>query len=213
MSKRQFLIPSLLLAGFLPTPSDASDMRLKLVTADDPSPAVTDDARQLFRTPPAIELARHRSHSSHRSHRSHSSHSSHRSSTGGSSIYRPAPIYVPPPTPRVAPRPSPAPVFTPAPTPSTDSRSTDYPPSGAVSQSTEGPSTLYGGSSAEEDPFTAKVKQVQRGLKAYGYYDGEIDGVVGPKTKAALEWFQSYFALKVTGTITPEVLKALEITN
>jgi peptidoglycan hydrolase-like protein with peptidoglycan-binding domain len=55
------------------------------------------------------------------------------------------------------------------------------------------------------------VKQVQRGLISYGYYDGTDDGIVGPKTKAALEKFQGDWGLKVTGTITPEVLKALDI--
>lgn len=82
-----------------------------------------------------------------------------------------------------------------------------------ASPSSDEPWTLHGKNAAAEEPFTAKVKQVQKGLKAFGYYACEIDGVVGPTTKAALEWFQSYFGLKVTGTITPEVFKTLEIEN
>jgi peptidoglycan hydrolase-like protein with peptidoglycan-binding domain len=46
----------------------------------------------------------------------------------------------------------------------------------------------------------------------YGYYDGAIDGIVGPKTRAALLRFQEDFGLKITGTITPEVLDALRVT-
>jgi len=54
---------------------------------------------------------------------------------------------------------------------------------------------------------------VQLGLLAYGYYDGPINGVVGPKVKAALKQFQSSFGLKQTGTITPEVLDALKVST
>jgi His-Xaa-Ser repeat protein HxsA len=62
-----------------------------------------------------------------------------------------------------------------------------------------------------EDGFIAVVKRVQTGLKAYGYYSGEVDGEVGAETRAALNRLQTDFSLKVTGTITPEVLKALNI--
>lgn len=56
------------------------------------------------------------------------------------------------------------------------------------------------------------MRKVQLGLLAYGYYDGAIDGIVGPKTRAALLRFQEDFGLKKTGTITPEVLDALRVT-
>jgi peptidoglycan hydrolase-like protein with peptidoglycan-binding domain len=46
---------------------------------------------------------------------------------------------------------------------------------------------------------------------AYGYYDGDVDCLVGPITRAALRRFQTDFNLKVTGTITPEVLDAFKI--
>jgi peptidoglycan hydrolase-like protein with peptidoglycan-binding domain len=48
---------------------------------------------------------------------------------------------------------------------------------------------------------------------AYGYYEGTIDGTVGPKMKDALRRFQTDFNLKVTGTITPEVLDALKVAS
>lgn len=53
--------------------------------------------------------------------------------------------------------------------------------------------------------------QVQSALTAYGYYNGLIDGTVGPTCKTALMAMQSDYRLKVTGTITPEVLDALNI--
>lgn len=53
--------------------------------------------------------------------------------------------------------------------------------------------------------------RVQLGLIAYGYYNGKVDGIIGKQSKAALSRFQSDYSLKVTGTITPEVLSALGI--
>jgi hypothetical protein len=59
--------------------------------------------------------------------------------------------------------------------------------------------------------FTTIVRQVQLGLTSLGYYDGAIDGVIGPKAKAALKQFQTDYSIKVTGTVTPEVLDQLGI--
>lgn len=53
--------------------------------------------------------------------------------------------------------------------------------------------------------------QVQTALTAYGYYSGLIDGKVGPSCKTALVAMQTDYQLKVTGTITPEVLNAFGI--
>jgi peptidoglycan hydrolase-like protein with peptidoglycan-binding domain len=46
---------------------------------------------------------------------------------------------------------------------------------------------------------------------AYGYYNGAIDGVIGAGSKSALSRFQADYNLKVTGTITPQVLDAFGI--
>lgn len=117
-------------------------------------------------------------------HRSHQSHSSHRSSSGGSRKTYPTPA--PTPTPR---------------------RSESTAPSSILPRS----SLSGSGTFSTLDAFTEKVKRVQSGLTAYGYYNGAIDGKVGPDTKAALSKFQKDFSLKITGTITPEVLSAFEI--
>jgi sulfoxide reductase heme-binding subunit YedZ len=58
------------------------------------------------------------------------------------------------------------------------------------------------------DPLTV---QVQAALHAHGYYVGPIDGIIGPKSRLALQRFQQRFDLPVTGTITPEVLDRLGI--
>jgi hypothetical protein len=71
------------------------------------------------------------------------------------------------------------------------------------------PNRLFGGS--EEDPFKEIVRKVQRALIAYGYYNGIDDGIVGKNTRAALVRFQTDYNLKVTGTVTPEVLNAFGI--
>ena len=121
----------------------------------------------------------------HSSHRSHSSHSSHRSSSGGGGGYYP--VYTP-----TTPPPSP---------PRSRLPSTFY----TVPKAVTPEANTY------EDGYTQIAKRVQTGLKAYGYYSGDIDGIVGPETREGLTKLQTDYGLKVTGTITPEVLTALKI--
>ncbi|MBV1691417.1 peptidoglycan-binding protein [Novosphingobium sp. G106] len=61
------------------------------------------------------------------------------------------------------------------------------------------------------DPFLDTVRAVQRGLAAFGYYRGPINGVIDADMQYALTRFQGDYGLRVTGTITPDVLKALNI--
>lgn len=117
-------------------------------------------------------------------HRSHKSHGSHRSSSSSKRSYT---------------TPSPAP---------TPRRSESTSPSSILPRSSlSGSKTL-----SPVEQFTERAKRVQSGLTAYGYYTGDIDGKVGPATKAALSKFQKDFGLVITGTITPEVLSAFGIT-
>jgi len=44
-------------------------------------------------------------------------------------------------------------------------------------------------------------KQIQRALKNAGYYDGPIDGKIGPKTKQAILKFQKANGLKIDGIV------------
>jgi len=53
--------------------------------------------------------------------------------------------------------------------------------------------------------------QVQSALEQAGYYQGPIDGVIGPGTSAAIAAFQRDNGLRVTGTITHGLLRVLQI--
>ncbi|MEP4034908.1 His-Xaa-Ser repeat protein HxsA [Pseudophaeobacter sp.] len=132
-----------------------------------------------------LELEHKYTLAGHRSHSSHSSHRSHRSSSsGGYTTTRPA-----------------APV---------------RPRSNSTNPRTVLPSLPNTRPVAPLPGNSEKFKQiamrVQLGLISYGYYNGAVDGVIGKQSKAALSRFQSDYGLKVTGTITPEVLNALGIT-
>lgn len=53
------------------------------------------------------------------------------------------------------------------------------------------------------------VAHTQRRLAARGYYDGAIDGIAGPKTRAAIRRFQRDAGLAVTGKIDRSLARAL----
>lgn len=55
----------------------------------------------------------------------------------------------------------------------------------------------------------SQVKEVQSALKKKGLYEGGIDGLMGPKTQAALEAFQRQQSLTVSGAPDRETLSAL----
>ena len=56
------------------------------------------------------------------------------------------------------------------------------------------------------------VRAVQRALQARGLYEGEpIDGILGPKTRAAIRAFQKSAGLPVTGEPDKNVLKAFNL--
>ena len=51
--------------------------------------------------------------------------------------------------------------------------------------------------------------QVQLELKARGYYRATVDGITGPKTRAAIRAFQKDVGLAVTGSIDRNLLNEL----
>jgi len=65
--------------------------------------------------------------------------------------------------------------------------------------------------------LTYTNQDIQKALKAAGVYTGSIDGVIGPKTKAAIEEFQRLKSLKVDGKVGPktwaELSKYLKLTQ
>lgn len=53
------------------------------------------------------------------------------------------------------------------------------------------------------------VNQIQQKLRNWGYYSGEVDGVFGSRTEAAVRKFQQKNGLTVDGKVGPATLKAL----
>ena len=57
----------------------------------------------------------------------------------------------------------------------------------------------------------ATVTEIQTRLKAWGYYDGAVDGVYGSRTEAAVRYFQRKNGLAVDGQVGNATLAALGI--
>jgi peptidoglycan hydrolase-like protein with peptidoglycan-binding domain len=57
----------------------------------------------------------------------------------------------------------------------------------------------------EQDP----VKAAQRALKAKGYDIGDVDGKLGPKTRAAVQAFQKDERIRVTGRLDTDTMARL----
>ena len=201
MRRIKYLVSGLLAAGFGGADS-AQALYVRNLTGlrDDQDKGTLMD---VFRQDHTVVLADHRSHSSHSSHRSgyggggHYSHTSHRSSTGGGyyggTIAPVRPVYTPPAvrSEPIAPT-QPSPLFSP----------TER--AAAVEQA---PNTLSG----RTKRFASIVRRVQIALLARELYVGPIDGIVGPRLRAALRKFQGQRSLAVTGTITPQTLDALMV--
>lgn len=64
----------------------------------------------------------------------------------------------------------------------------------------------YGSSGSE-------VTQIQKKLKAWGYYNGSIDGIYGTKTVNAVKYFQRKNGLTVDGVAGTQTLNAMGITS
>ena len=59
----------------------------------------------------------------------------------------------------------------------------------------------------------AEVKEVQRRLKLWGYYNGSVDGVFGASTRSAVIAFQKKNALTADGVVGKSTYKALGMTD
>lgn len=66
------------------------------------------------------------------------------------------------------------------------------------SVTSEAPVSFEQGSSGVTAATMTK-KQIQEALKNAGYYDGKVDGKIGPKTTAAIKQFQKDMGLKADG--------------
>ena len=77
-----------------------------------------------------------------------------------------------------------------------------------VSEAGEAESTLskYGSRGTE-------VRNIQQKLKNWGYYSGEVDGIFGSRTLAAVKAFQKKNGLTVDGIAGPNTLRAMGIST
>lgn len=137
-----------------------------------------------FRLDHVYTLAQHRSHSSHRSHRSHQSHRSSSGGRGGSYS---------------------------APQTATPSRNYNSTPNSSVLPSSPALALVIDRNNFEE--HIDIVRRVQASLYIQGLYTGELDGIYGPETGAAISKFQSNRGRSVTGRITSGLLDALDIND
>ncbi|HZR78717.1 MAG TPA: peptidoglycan-binding domain-containing protein [Chthoniobacterales bacterium] len=66
---------------------------------------------------------------------------------------------------------------------------------------------IYSSSPAEDPAQT--VANVQSALQEQGFYQGDIDGILGPQTRAALAEYQSAQGLEPTGAVDEPTLETL----
>ena len=55
----------------------------------------------------------------------------------------------------------------------------------------------------------SEVRNIQSRLKAWGYYDGSVDGIYGSRTQSAVRKFQKKHGLRVDGIAGPATLAAI----
>lgn len=66
--------------------------------------------------------------------------------------------------------------------------------------------------SVKQGSTGATVKTIQTKLKNWGYYTGAIDGIYGSKTTAAVKYFQRKNGLTADGIVGPKTAAAMGIT-
>lgn len=60
-----------------------------------------------------------------------------------------------------------------------------------------------------QGPYKPTGMEIQTALKNAGFYAGSIDGKIGPKSKKAIEDFQTANGLKADGKVGPKTWEAL----
>ena len=79
----------------------------------------------------------------------------------------------------------------------------------SLTHTTTTPTTPATSTSAPATPPSASVKQLQQQLGQLNYYEGPIDGYMGPQTIAAIKDLQAQAGLPQTGTMNPATQNAL----
>jgi peptidoglycan hydrolase-like protein with peptidoglycan-binding domain len=73
----------------------------------------------------------------------------------------------------------------------------------------ERPAPVRAAASARSSSASMTKKELQTALKNAGYYDGAIDGKIGPRSRKAITDFQAANKLKVDGVVGPQTRAAL----
>lgn len=136
-----------------------------------------------------VYIAGHRSHSSHRSHRSHSSH---RSSSGGG-YYRSAPA-----TPSYS-----------APASNNQQRNLTGNSQNSSTSNRNDYSSNISNSTTTAEQRKRLVMRVQYALFERSYYDGVIDGIMGPATRDAISRYRQTYGLPLNVYIDAALLNSL----
>ena len=89
-----------------------------------------------------------------------------------------------------------------------------------ITQSTEAPTTALPDTQmamTDQEPAAAlniidkpSIQDIQQALKSANLYQGKIDGALGPKTKKAIEDFQTKNNLKIDGKVGPKTWEKLK---
>jgi peptidoglycan hydrolase-like protein with peptidoglycan-binding domain len=94
----------------------------------------------------------------------------------------------------------------------------DKPSSAARPQPATGTGATKSGDPMKSDAKTRaagmsreQVKKAQQALKDKGHYDGDIDGLVGPKTRDAMKKFQKAEGIQETGRLDAETMAKLGV--
>jgi peptidoglycan hydrolase-like protein with peptidoglycan-binding domain len=80
---------------------------------------------------------------------------------------------------------------------------------GATPQAEKTLAALPASLPANAEEAAQLIRQVQAELLRRGLYDGEADGVIGPRTETAIAVFQKTVGMEANGLVTPELLAAL----
>lgn len=86
---------------------------------------------------------------------------------------------------------------------------TGYAPSVSFTYSSTRSTPAYRPAPASYDSGSSLEAGVQRELRRLGYYDGAIDGDIGPASRAAIRDYQSTRGLAATGRIDAALLRSL----
>jgi peptidoglycan hydrolase-like protein with peptidoglycan-binding domain len=76
----------------------------------------------------------------------------------------------------------------------------------AAGRQDRGESSLRPGAGYRTAAGSERVRRVQRDLRRLGYRPGPVDGLFGPRTKAAVQWFQMKYGLRPSGTVDSATL-------